>query len=557
MLERGRMMRGSKEVPISLVMFLLGLTCLQGGGLRAQGDGSPVVINEFLASNSGDRYLDPQGEPADWVELYNPAETPVDVAGCYLTDNLGTPTKWQIPTGRGGETTIPPHGYLLIWADKDVTDPGLHADFSLDADGEDLAVFDNDGVTLIDSVTFDQQMTDVSYGRFPDGSESWSQMTFPSPGLANFRIYEGFVKEPKFSFEHGFYDREISVTITCETEGAMIYYTTDGTEPYSAAAGRPSTTAMVYNTPVRINRTTCLRASGIKVGWYASPIETCTYIFIADVIKQSPTGAYPGRGWPTDSVNGQSIDYGMDPDVVNDPRYKDLMDDALLAIPSISLVTDPANLFDSQKGIYVNARMQGEAWERPVSVELIHPDDTEGFQIDAGLRIRGGYSRSGSNPKHAFRLFFRTEYGSSTLKYPLFGDEGVEEFDAIDLRTSQNYSWSYEGGSSPHDTFVREVFSRDTQRDMGQPYTRSRYYHLYIDGQYWGLFQTQERSEASYAESYFGPAREDYDVVKSRAGNGGYDVEATDGTLDAWRRLWDASIAGFNNDATYYRVQGL
>ncbi len=551
------MMLRSEETPVSLVMFILSLTCLGTVVLRGQDGAAAVVINEFVASNSGDKYNDPQGQPDDWIELYNPADTPVDVGGMYLTDNVLAPKKWQIPTGRASETTIAPHGYLVIWADKDVTDSGLHAGFALDAEGEDLAVFGKDGVTLIDSVTFGQQMTDISYGRYPDGTDTWCQMTFPTPGMQNLAIYQGIVKEPKFNFEHGFYDREISVAMTCETEGATIYYTIDGTDPYLAATSRPSPTAVMYTAPVRINKTTCLRASGVKARWYASPIETRTYIFLADVVKQSPTGASPGRGWPNGGVNGQTLDYGMDPDVVNDPRYTDLMDDALLAIPTISLATDPANLFDPQKGIYVNARMQGEAWERPVSVELIYPDDTKGFQIDAGLRIRGGYSRSGGNPKHAFRLFFRAEYGASTLKYPLFGDEGVDEFDTIDLRTSQNYSWSYEGGGSPRDTFVREVFSRDTQRDMGRPYTRSRYYHLYIDGQYWGLFQTQERSEASYAQSYFGPAKEDYDVVKSRAGNGGYDVEATDGTLDAWRRLWDASVAGFNNDATYYRVQGL
>jgi hypothetical protein len=248
----------------------------------------------------------------------------------------------------------------------------------------------------------------------------------------------------------------------------------------------------------------------------------------------------------------------MDPDVVNDPRYKNLMDDALLAIPSVSLVTEVANLFDAQTGIYVNPRNQGQAWERPVSVELIYPDGTEGFQIDAGLRIRGGYSRSGSNPKHAFRLFFGPDYGPPTLKYPLFGTEGADEFECVDLRTSQNYSWSYEGGNSnSHDTFVREVSSRDTQRDMGEPYTRSRYYHLYINGQYWGLYESQERSEASYAASYFGGSKDDYDVVKSKAGNGGYDIEATDGTLDNWRLLWNAAGSGFANDATYYRVQGL
>ena len=515
----------------------------------------PIAINEFLASNSGDTYVDAQGEPDDWLELYNWGDAPFDAGGMYLTDDLLQPMKWQIPTGDAARTAIAPHGYLVIWADGDVMDPGLHASFSLSAGGENLALFDKDGVTPVDSIPFGRQMSNISYGRFPDGNDSWWFMTLPTPGGSNIRIYEGITQKPKFNFDHGFHDREFFVVITCETEGAMIYYTTDGSTPYIADAARPSGVAALYNGPVRINKTTCLRAVGVKPGWQPSSIETRTYIFLADVVKQSPMGDSPGRGWPVGSVNGQMIDYGMDPDVLNDPRYKDLMDDALLSVPTISIVTDLSNLFDPQRGIYVNAKNTGQDWERPVSVELIYPDETEGFQIDAGLRIRGGYSRNDPNPKHAFRLFFRNEYGTPELKYPLFGSEGVGEFENIDLRTSQNYSWAYDG--SEKNTFLRDVFSRDTQRDMAQPYTRSRYYHLYLNGQYWGLFQTEERAEASYAKSYFGGDNEDYDVVKTVGGNPNYTIEATDGTLDACRLLWQAAIAGFNTDEPYYRIQGL
>ena len=130
-------------------------------------------------------------------------------------------------------------------------------------------------------------------------------------------------------------------------------------------------------------------------------------------------------------------------------------------------------------------------------MELIHPDGREGFQINAGLRIRGGYSRSDGNPKHSFRLLFRSEYGQATLHYSLFGEEGVGEFKAVDLATSQNYSWAFD--NSPQNTLVRDVFSRDVQGRMGHPYTRSRYCHLYLNGQYWGLYYTEERAEASFA----------------------------------------------------------
>jgi len=147
-----------------------------------------------------------------------------------------------------------------------------------------------------------------------------------------------------------------------------------------------------------------------------------------------------------------------------------------------------------------------------------------------------------------------------------FRRRGVDEFECFDLTTAQNYSWSFKGGGSWNDsgdnggknTFLREVFSRDLQREMGQPYTRSRYYHLYINGQYWGLYYTQERSEAAYAQSYFGGDQEDYDVVKVDAGpSRPYTIEATDGDLDACLRLWEAAIAGFGNNEAYYKVQGL
>jgi hypothetical protein len=476
----------------------------------------------------------------------------------HIFDRLGqlsAPTKWRIPGSNSALTTIPAGGYLLIWADNDTSDAGLHANFKLDAAGEEIGLFESNGATPIDSVTFGELAGDISFGRYPDAADYWQAFVSPSPEEQNIGIYEGVVSDIEFSHERGFYNQSFYLLLAAETEDVTIYYTLDGTEPYDIAGGGRFPSGTIYTGPVYISGTTILKAIATKTGWMPSDIETNTYIFVEDVIRQSPTGQAPGAGWPSGSVNGQTINYGMDPEIVNDSRYRDLMDDALLAIPSISLVTDLENLFDPSKGIYVNARRLGRTWERPVSVELINPDGSEGFQIDAGMRIRGGYSRNDSNPKHAFRLFFRAEYGQTKLRFPLFEDEGVSEFDNVDLRTAQNYSWSYD--NSDKNTMVREVFSRDTQRDMGQPYTRSRYYHLYLNGHYWGIFQTQERSEASYAESYFGDSKDDYDVVKTTGGNPNYTIEATDGTLDAYRRLWQAATQGFDSDEAYYKVQGM
>ncbi|MBN2132347.1 MAG: CotH kinase family protein, partial [Sedimentisphaerales bacterium] len=551
---------------LNLTWLVVGCASLVMAGAET-GKGASLVINEVLASN-GAVGRDPQGQYEDWIEIYNYADASIDVGGMYVTDDLTRPTKWRIPAADPALTTIASQGYLLIWADGDTADQGLHADFKLDAGGEEVGLFDADGSTLIDAMVFPALGCDVSYGRYPDAEEQWCFFAVPTPAAQNEGAYAGVVGEVQISCEHGFYDEPFTVTLAVDDPEATIHYSLDGDTP-GQKLGR-FVSGEVYTEPLRIEGTTCLRTVATRQGWKPSTVRTQTYIFVEDVVRQSPGGARPTPDWPDPSVSGggfpwggggQSIDYGMDPDVVNDARYRDLMGEALLSIPSLSFVTDLYNLFDSGVGIYVNALQDGRAWERPVSVELIYPDGTEGFQVNAGLRIRGGYGRGDTNPKHAFRLFFRAEYGPPTLRYPLFGDEGVDEFEKIDLRTSQNYSWAFKGaGGLDHggkNTMLREVFSRDAQGAMGQPYTRSRYYHLYLNGQYWGIYQTQERSEARYAESYLGGDREDYDVLKVDAGPGRpYVMEATDGDLEAYHRLWEAARAGFGSDEAYYRVQG-
>ena len=360
-----------------------------------------------------------------------------------------------------------------------------------------------------------------------------------------------------FSKPNGFYTAPFDLKLDAPDPSYTFVYTIDGSNPQSSSTalnGGASTTINIdpTNTTGR-PLTPCyiVRASLIKDGLAPSFPLTQTYIFLDQVMNQT----YPGGNWPHDGqVNGQTIDLEMDPDITKSPTYAGLMKDAMTDIPSISVVTEMKDLFDSITGIYVNAWDHGDGWERFSSVELINPSGTPGFNINAGLRIRGGWSRHEEFPKHAFRLFFREEYGVPKLTFPLFESEGVSEFDKIDLRCEQNYSWAHPGDDKARNTGVREVFSRDTQRDMGQPYTRSRYYHLYLNGMYWGLYQTQERAEARFASDYLGGNKEDYDVVKVNAQIGG--IEATDGTLDSWQKIYAMCTKGFTNNADYFALDG-
>ena len=404
--------------------------------------------------------------------------------------------------------------------------------------------------------------------------------TTPTPGRPNIGGAAGLVSEVWFSHKRGFYDAAFTLILSTEMTNSdvKIIYTTDGSRPTATHGNK-----YYPISPLSIDGTTVIRAVAVRPGRLDSKVETHTYVFLNDVRYQSLAGEAPGPNWPGPGYfNGQRMDYGMDADIViNDPTYAAQIIDALKAIGTMSLVTDLENLFGPSVGIYVNAAQEGRVWERACSLELIYPPSPQGagfpdlvqapdangvyrwdlpadmhggFQIDAGVRIRGGYSVIGDNPKHALRFFFRSAYGQAKLRYRLFGDEGDDVYDHIDLRCSQNYSWAFEG--NPQDTNVRDVFSRDIQGAAGHPYTRSRYYHLYINGHYWGLFQTQERSEASFAESYMGGDKEDYDAVNSKM-SAERRIVATDGSRESLDRLWYETIAGFDDYERYYRVQGL
>jgi hypothetical protein len=133
----------------------------------------PVVINEWMAKNSGPGgFVDPVDDTfSDWFELYNPNSSAADISGFYLTDELSDPTQSQVPAG----TVIPPHGFLLVWADKNTalngsgTNGDLHADFKLPQSGMSLGLFAANG-TLQNAVTFEAQLENVSQGLFPDGN---------------------------------------------------------------------------------------------------------------------------------------------------------------------------------------------------------------------------------------------------------------------------------------------------------------------------------------------------------------------------------------------------
>ncbi len=345
----------------------------------------------------------------------------------------------------------------------------------------------------------------------------------------------------RFKPEHGFYSKPFELSITPGTPGIKVLFTTNGSIP-SIESGA------VYQKPIAITSTTIFRARTIVDGKVGS-VQTRTFIFAADIMRQSGAG-FP-KTWGTNEGKPVPAHYGMNSNVVFASAYHDSFEPALKAIPTLSVVMDPADLFDSSRGIYANAKETGSDSERAASVELISAEGTGGFEIDCGIRIQGGWNRRAEeSPKHSFRLLFKRKYGVALLKYPLFGDTGVREFETLILRGGNNNSWLHWSGEERRRAdFVRDQWMRDTVRVMGHPSARGLFVHLYLNGLYWGLYNVCERPSAPFAAANLGGAARDYDSRNADKILEGDDL--------AWKQMFTLANGGLAGDDAFKSIQEL
>ena len=505
-----------------------------------------LEISEFMAVNSNvsglrptpsvDLYTIIDGQLAyeDWIELQNMTDDPVSLEGWYLTDNPDDLTKWRFPAGY----SIPGKGHLVVYASNKETEKygypfidslgSLHTNFELALSGEYLALVKPDGLWIEHEYNdYPPQRGLVSYGIGAD--ERVGYLTGATRNTANTGSYEGVVGDTAFSVNRGFFEQPFTVALTCSTPDAEIRYTTDNSEP-TASNGT------VYDpaSPISITTTTCLRAAAFKAGYLSSNIDTQTYIFLDDVLGQATdpdTGAQVvPTGYPTQwisSYNQATVtgDYQMDPDVVNSGLYASTLKDDMQAIPSISIVVPIDQLFGATTGIYNNQSEDGT--ERAGSMEMIDPSGTEAVHTNCGVRMQGGASESNGGTtlnrwkcyKLSFRLVFRGVYGGQ-LDYPLFGTNGTDRYDTIVLDSRPQNSWLHNTEiQRTRGEYVRDQVSSDTQLALGGYACHGRPVHLYLNGLYWGLYWLHERPDDSFAASYLGGTKEDYDVLKHDYGN--------------------------------------
>ncbi|MGB0774266.1 MAG: lamin tail domain-containing protein [Akkermansiaceae bacterium] len=355
----------------------------------------------------------------------------------------------------------------------------------------------------------------------------------PTPGFSNSEAFDGILTDTTFASPRGIYTASFNEVIAGKDSGSTLIYTTDGSEP-SLTNGTQVPPADAFTPPtatIPISTTTILRIIAVRDGYIPTNVDTQTYIFPAHVANQpaQPVG-FP-TDWGTQNDFFTVADYEMDSSVATTTQ----LSEALNSLPAMSIVMDQDDLFDPTTGIYSNSLKDGSLWERPTSVELIHPDGTSGFQENAGIRIQGSAARRPwSTPKHSFRIIFKKQYGVGKLEHPLFPDSQVERFNTLVLRATFNDAWTISASSqSDKALYLSDQWARNSQRDMGQPAAPGRYINLYANGLYWGVYNLHERPDAAFQSEHQGGSESDWDVIKHKS-----PPEVVDGNIDSWNTVY-------------------
>ena len=390
---------------------------------------------------------------SDWVELHNSTGSAVSLAGYGISNNPKNPAKWVFP-----DISIEPGEYLLLYAtgsaDK-AQKKNLKLNFNISSTGETLFFFDPNG-KLIDKLSAGRMRSGQSYGR--DGSDNRFYYAEPTPGAQNGKGYEGITQLPAFSVTPGIYDNAVTVAITAG-EGETIRYTTDCTTPNASSE--------VYSGELSISKNSVIRAAAFRDGYLSGDVATATYLFRSDGVNH--------------------------------------------ALPVVTLVTDPDNLWNSKTGIYATgdqfdpdaasyadtlksatyyqAKFATEEqvdtiWEKPAAFSLFDDNGKQVFTQNVGIRIAGSFGRG--RAQKGFNVIARKEYGKGSMEYPFFENRPYTEYKAVVLRA---------GAQDQNRSKIRDELASGLLEgtDINILYQAYRPTVLYLNGEYWGVYFLKEK----------------------------------------------------------------
>ncbi|PCJ24339.1 MAG: hypothetical protein COA97_10075 [Flavobacteriales bacterium] len=407
---------------------------------------SQVVINEYSCANSSaSGYSDIYGEKEDWVELYNTSGASINLNGYYISDKAGNPMKFQVP----GSISIPAGGYMMIFGSGRAQIAGgsqIHTSFKWTQTKPEKIILSDASGTIIDSLTIIPNQHLHSRGRTTDGSATWSIFTNPTPNGSNSGAMQEYATTPSLSVQAGFYTSAQSVTITTPDPNITIRYTINGFEPTVA-----STT---YSGPINISSTTVLRVKCFSSTSTipASFIETNTYF-----INSSHTV-------PVVSICGDDVATllgGTQIEPVGAIEYFDVTG---------IMQTEGQGIFDK------------------------HGNDSWAYSqrgVDFTMKDQFGYNYALKNQLFANKS--RTKYQKIILK------AGASDNYPFEGSPNSNYNGEL-GGAHIRDSYV-QALSQQGNLHLDERTHQSCI--LYMNGQYWGVYEIREKVDDSDFLDYY------------------------------------------------------
>lgn len=481
--------------------------------LSARND-TGLFIEEALASNS--QSTDSNPDAYDWLELHNRSDQTIDLSGYGLSDNPNNPRKWQFPEGTSiaaGERMV------ILCSGLDKQSSGTyHTNFRISHLGETLTLCKPDG-TIVDKLPMDLQYTDVSFGRLSDQSGFFYLKT-PTPGARNSGdAAYGRVSDVSFSVDGGIVSDTVTLEMSCDDPNAAIYYTLDAKDP--------TTSSTQYTGPISISSTTVVRAVAVRDGYLDSFTHSATYF------------------------------YGISH-----------------TVPIVSIVTDPDNLFDYNKGIMVmgpnatsefpyGSRGTGANfwmdWEYPAGLEYIDETGSLVINQDIGIALMGQYSRA--EDQKAIAMYARSKYGNATMDFNPFPQLNFTQYHALVVRAS---------GQDGKYTRLRDAVLTSLADGTGVLHQSARPVVVYLNGEYWGHYNLRERVNKWFIAQHEGITDKaqirNIDIIKGnkRVLNGSFDsfqeildFVADNSLTNADNLQWVADRVDIDNYLTYVAMEML
>ncbi len=511
---------------------ILGVNLAASVPLTSSAESAKIVINEICAKNTSFAAAD--GNFYDWIELYNPTESTVNISGYGLSDNDTNPYKFTFPDNtviNGGER-------LVVFCDSKLAGltGQLVAPMGLSTNGETVVLTDKDGAA-VDTVTFGVMEADITYGRVPDGSDEFAfmNMTPDAPNEKN-NVITVDVPEPVLSRQSGFYDSSFSLSISVP-QGTKVYYTLDGSTPTTESSVYSSSISVsdITSSPNVLSAITNIAPSSWNSG-VTAPKEPVDKALIVNAV------AVDNDGNVSDTVTGAYfIGYNS-----RASYYKNMK--------VISIVTDKENLFDDQNGIYVlgktyedwknspeynpmtneweipaNYTQKGAVWERDASMQVFENGQLAHSQ-NVGLRIHGGATRSA--PQKSFNVYARSKYGASKFEFDLFSgnvvseakEKVIDKFDSFMLRN---------GGNDGQYTRFRDKLNQTLVADRDMLTQGMEPCVVFINGEFWGHYEITEKLDENFIDAHYDVGKSNVCIVKNQQLD-----EGSEETFAEWEELY-------------------